>query len=51
MSTGWYAIGTSPTRVLTDDPERPIRFAIGDTVEFRAIELSEMDARCRVSTR
>lgn len=45
MSTGWYAIGCSPTPVLTTDPDRPFRFEVGDSVEFREIDVDEMAAR------
>jgi inhibitor of KinA len=45
MSTGWYAIGRTSLQVFVDDPDRPFRFDVGDTVEFRAIDAAEMQAR------
>src|SRR5690606_14886683 len=44
MPTGWWNIGRSPTRILTDDPERPFLFDIGDRVRFRRIGRAEYDA-------
>ena len=37
MPTGWWIIGRSPTRILTDDPARPFLFDVGDKVRFRRI--------------
>ncbi|GAB1365100.1 5-oxoprolinase subunit PxpB [Rhodobacter sp.] len=36
MPTGWWRIGHSPVRVLTDDPARPFAFDVGDHLRFRA---------------
>jgi inhibitor of KinA len=38
MSTGWFALGRCPIPMLTDDPERPFLFDVGDTVTFRRID-------------
>ncbi len=35
MSTGWFAIGRTDVAMFTDDPDRPFRFDVGDTVTFR----------------
>jgi len=43
MPTGWWIIGRSPTRILTDDPVRPFLFDVGDQVRFRRISLTEFD--------
>lgn len=45
MSTGWFAIGRSPVQVLRDDPDRPFLFDVGDTVGFRRITATELEAR------
>ncbi|WP_296420458.1 5-oxoprolinase subunit B family protein [Pseudooctadecabacter sp.] len=37
MPTGWSVIGRSPTPVLTDNPDAPILFDVGDRVRFRRI--------------
>ncbi|NBZ88023.1 carboxyltransferase domain-containing protein [Rhodobacteraceae bacterium CYK-10] len=34
MPTGWWIIGHTETKVLTDDPARPFRFAVGDAIRF-----------------
>ncbi|MGV8986082.1 MAG: 5-oxoprolinase subunit B family protein [Cypionkella sp.] len=44
MPTGWWIIGRSPTRILTDDPARPFLFDIGDRVKFRRITRPEYEA-------
>ena len=36
MPTGWWRIGHTPARVLTDDPDHPFAFAVGDRVLFEA---------------
>lgn len=38
MPTGWSVIGRSPTIILTDDPDKPFLFEVGDEVEFRCID-------------
>jgi inhibitor of KinA len=43
MPTGWWIIGRSPTRVLTDDPARPFLFDVGDAVRFRRISRAEFE--------
>ena len=45
MPTGWWIIGRSPTRILTDDPARPFLFDVGDRVRFRQIDRAEFDGR------
>ncbi|OYU38083.1 MAG: kinase [Pseudorhodobacter sp. PARRP1] len=44
MPTGWWIIGRSPTRILTDDPARPFLFDVGDKVRFRRIGRAEYEA-------
>ena len=34
MPTGWSIIGRSDTRIMTDDPDRPFLFDVGDTGHF-----------------
>jgi len=36
MPTGWWVIGHSPARILTDDLTHPFLFAVGDHVRFQA---------------
>ena len=36
MPTGWWVIGHSPARILTDDPAHPFLFAVGDRIRFEA---------------
>jgi inhibitor of KinA len=36
MPTGWWVIGHSPARILTDDPDHPFLFAVGDRIRFQA---------------
>ena len=43
MPTGWWVLGRSPTRILTDDPEHPFLFDVGDHVRFRRISLADYD--------
>lgn len=38
MPTGWSIIGRSPTRILTNDPNHPFLFDVGDSVEFERID-------------
>ena len=40
--TGWSIIGRSDVRVMTDDPEHPFLFDIGDTVSFKRISADEL---------
>ena len=43
MPTGWWAIGRSPTKILTGNPVRPFLFDVGDSVQFRRISRAEYD--------
>lgn len=45
MSTGWFAIGRSPTRMFDPDAERPFLVDVGDTVTFRRITADELHDR------
>ncbi|MEZ5798878.1 MAG: carboxyltransferase domain-containing protein [Paracoccaceae bacterium] len=36
MPTGWWIIGRTKTRVLTDDPAHPFLFEVGDHLRFAA---------------
>lgn len=36
MPTGWWIIGHSTARILTDDPDHPFLFDVGDRIRFRA---------------
>ena len=38
MPTGWSIIGRSPTQILTDDPQHPFLFDVGDSVRFERID-------------
>lgn len=38
MPAGWWRIGRSATRILTDDPNRPFLFDPGDEVTMRRID-------------
>jgi inhibitor of KinA len=42
MSTGWYALGRSPARMLTGDERQPFLVDVGDTVTFRPIGVDEL---------
>ncbi len=44
MPTGWWIIGRSPARILTDDPATPFLFDVGDRVRFRRIGRAAFDA-------
>lgn len=44
MPTGWWIIGRSPTPILTDDPQRPFLFDVGDRVTFRRISRDRFEA-------
>lgn len=44
MPTGWWVIGRSPTRILTETAERRFLFDVGDPVRFRRIGRAEYDA-------
>ncbi|MGR9459441.1 5-oxoprolinase subunit B family protein (plasmid) [Rhizobium leguminosarum] len=44
MPTGWWIIGRSPTPILTEDPDHPFLFDVGDRVQFRMITRAEFDA-------
>jgi KipI family sensor histidine kinase inhibitor len=43
MPTGWSIIGRSPTQVMTDDPDKPFLFDVGDHVRFHRITRAEYD--------
>ena len=43
MPTGWWIIGSSPTKILRDGPQ-PFLFAVGDTVRFHRISRQDHDA-------
>nr|WP_107847327.1 allophanate hydrolase subunit 1 [Litoreibacter ponti] len=45
MPTGWSIIGRSPTPILTDDPDRPALFDVGDKVVFERIDRATLEAR------
>jgi inhibitor of KinA len=37
MPTGWWIIGRTALGVLTGDPDRPFRFAVGDALRFEPL--------------
>jgi inhibitor of KinA len=37
MPTGWWRIGRTDARVLTDDPAHPFAFAVGDRLHFTGL--------------
>ncbi len=43
MPTGWSIIGRSPTRILTEDSDRPFLFDVGDRVVFKRIGRQRFD--------
>ena len=43
MPTGWWIIGSSPTKILRPGPQ-PFLFAVGDTVRFHRIGRDQHDA-------
>lgn len=43
MPSGWHIIGRSPTEILTQDPDRPTLFGVGDEVVFNRISRDEFD--------
>lgn len=45
MPTGWWIIGRSPTKILTEDPARPFLFEVGEAVRFTRLTRAEFDAR------
>lgn len=45
MPTGWWIIGRSPTRILSDDPAKPFLFDVGDRVRFNRINRAAFDAK------
>ena len=45
MPTGWWAIGRSPTKILTGSPAGPFLFDVGDGVRFHRISRAEFDER------
>ncbi len=40
MPTGWWRIGHSPARILTDDPDHPFLFAVGDRIRFHVPQVT-----------
>lgn len=42
MPTGWSIIGHSSVNIMTDDPEHPFLFGVGDTVTFKRIASDEL---------
>ena len=49
MPTGWSIIGRSPTLILTDDLENPFLFNVGDTVNFKRIDLGTFEKMNKAS--
>ena len=47
MPTGWSIIGRSPTRILTQDAQRPFLFDVRDRVRFERISLSTFERLSR----
>lgn len=47
MPTGWSVLGRSPTPILQDDPDEPVRFDLGDRVQFVPIDLPTYERRLR----
>ena len=47
MPTGWWIIGRSPTRILTEDATRPFLFDVGDPVTFKRIDRASFGAASR----
>ena len=43
MPTGWSILGRSPTRILQDDPDLPVLFALGDRVQLKRIDLATFE--------
>ena len=43
MPTGWWIIGRSTAKILTDDPAKPFLFNLGDEIRFRRIDRSTFD--------
>lgn len=44
MPSGWWVIGRSPTRILTQDPQQPFLFDVGDGVRFRRMARRDFEA-------
>lgn len=42
MPSGWWVIGRSPVRILTDDPDHPFLFDVGDRVRFHRVPRSAL---------
>lgn len=47
MPTGWSVLGRSPTPILQDDPDEPVRFELGDRIRFTPIDLATYEQRTR----
>lgn len=45
MPTGWSVLGRSPTPILQDDPDDPVRFELGDRIRFAEIDLATFEQR------
>ncbi|MEL6894368.1 MAG: allophanate hydrolase subunit 1, partial [Actinomycetota bacterium] len=43
MPTGWSVIGRSPAPIFTADETRPVRFDVGDRIEFERIDRAEFE--------
>ena len=42
MPTGWSIIGRSNAEIMTDSPDQPFLFEVGDTVSFKRIRSDEL---------
>jgi len=49
MPTGWSIIGKSPTLILTGDLENPFLFNVGDTVNFKRINIATFEKMNRAN--
>lgn len=47
MPTGWWIIGRSPTPILTQDPDCPFLFDVGDHVKFHRISRQQFESESR----
>ena len=45
MPTGWSIIGRSDVQVMTDDPQRPFLFDVGDSVGFQRVRRDQLEER------
>lgn len=44
MPSGWWVIGRSTAKILTDDPDHPFLFDVGDQIRFRRIARSALES-------